>query len=212
MFRLVVGILSVFTGISGLQVALSPHTPIPKDPDIYPEEIPGVRAAEPHIIPGSQSRNWSLSRTRVYSMPPNEAQQEPSKALTLLLTGITVRKEEHLQIALVTKGNPSLEMTQRRLYETRDGNEYAIGKVRSHNAIQSCLVPDKGIGVTQERLGGLTIPPPFYRRSPIVLLQRFVGLQPNRDYDCILLTLISPETGQTDRLLATWRELLLADG
>lgn len=206
MYRLVIGFLIVLTGLSSLQIAFAPRLPASKDPELDLSGIPGAQAAPMEELPSRQTLNWSLSQTRRYSFrfQPDSA---ATSVFSLWVTGVKVRRVHHLQLALVTQDNPNLDMDQRRVHQTTDGNEYATGTIGGRDALQTCEVPSGRSGVTQETLLQLTHPKPFYRRNPATLLGRLAGLQPDRYYECVLITLISPGQGQGDDLVEAWRKV-----
>jgi hypothetical protein len=209
MFRSVITVLITITGISSLQVAFFPRLPAAVLPEVNLDGMVSSQARLLEELPGQRSQDWALSPTRRYSLRSIEGRQA-SSAFSLSLTGVAVRRAEHLQVALVTLGDPSLEMDQRRVYQTTDGDEYAMGTIGGLDALQSCKVPSGPSGVTKQTLEQLTLPQPSDRQDPIGWIRRLAGLQSNRSYECVLVTLISSEKGQGDQLVDLWRKVLHA--
>ena len=165
MFRSAIAFLIGFTGLSCLQVAFFPRLPAASEPEVDLGTMPGAPPLFMGELPGQQSRDWALSPTRRYELT-SQHEQQPSSDLDLLMTGATVRRAEHLQVALITQGNPHLEMDRRRVYRTAAGDEYAIGMIGGREALQSCQVPS-GRDVTQETLAELMpVKPCSVRTSP----------------------------------------------
>lgn len=208
MSRTVFTVLITITGISSLQVAFFPRLPGAVLPEVNLDDMVLSQARLLEELPGQRSRDWALSPTRRYSLRSIEGRQA-SFAVSLSLTGVAVRRTEYLQVALVTLGDPSLEMDQRRVYQTTDGDEYAMGKIRGLDALQSCKVPSRRSGVTRKTLEQLTLPQPMDRRDLTGNLRRLAGLRANRSYECVLVTLTSSERGRKVQLINLWRRTLV---
>ncbi len=209
MYRSVITALIMITGFSCLQLAFFPRSPAAAVPQLNLGRMPRTQALLLGELPGQESRDWTLSPTRRYSLLSNEGRQ-PSSAVSLSLTGVAARRIEHLQVALVTLGDPSLEMDQRRVYKTIAGDEYAVGTIEGLEALQSCRVSSGRSGVTQQVLASIMPQHPFNRLAFVGRLKRLAGLQSSRNYECVLMTLISSDKGQRDQLVDLWRQVLEA--
>lgn len=209
MYRSVITALITITGISCLQVAFIPRLPAAALPEVYLDEMVPSQARLLEELPGQRSQNWALSPTRRYSFRSIEDRQD-SSAVSIALTGLKARRIEHLQLALVTRGDPSLEMDQRMVYKTTDGDEYAVGTIGGLDALQSCKFPNGHSGVTQQVLAHLMPHKPLDSLDLTGHVRRIAGLQSNRSYECVLMTLISSEKGQRDQLVDLWRKVLEA--
>jgi len=207
MFRSVISVLITITGVSSLQVAFLPRLPAAALPEVNLGKLPRTKALFLDELPKQRSQDWALSLTRRYSLRSIEDHQ-PSSAPSLSLTGVKVRRTEHLQVALVTQGHPNLRMEQRRVYQTTDGDEYALGTIGGVDALQSCKVTSGRSGVTNDTLVQLMPHQSFDRQDLTGRLRRLAGLQSNRSYDCVLMTLISSKKGQGDQLVNLWRMVL----
>jgi hypothetical protein len=209
MFRSVITMLIAITAVSSLQVAFFPRLPSATRPEVNLGKIPRIQAVLLDEIPRQQRKDWALSSTRRYSLRSIDNRQA-SAAVSLSLTGVAVRRAEHLHVALITQGDPNLEMNQRKLHLTTDGDEYAVGRIGGLEALQSCKAPSGRSGVSQQILAHLMPHHPFARQDLMGRLRRLAGLQSNRSYECVLMTLISSEKGQRDQLVDLWHKVLEA--
>lgn len=207
MFRPVAAFMIVFTGFSCLRIAFFPRLPAAENPEVNLEKLPGIQAIPIGELPEQRSLDWAFSSTRRYALHSAESDQL-SPAIHLFLTGVTARREEHLQVALTTHGDPNIEMRHRRVYLTPYDDEYAMGTIGGRDALQSCTVPGGRSGVTQETLARLMSHRPLNLQDPLGLLRRLAGLQSNRAPTCVLTTLISPVSGQKNQLKEYWYQLL----
>jgi hypothetical protein len=210
MLRSTLTVLIAITGISSLRIAFFPRSPEAALPQVRLERITQAQALDLEELPGQRTRDWALSLTRRYSLRPIGKHQQ-SSAISLSLTGLTVRRRQDFQIESITNGNPTLGMDQIRVHQTTHGDEYAMGMIGGLDALQSCKVFSGRSGVTKQTLEQLTRQQPF---DPYDLqhlgdrLRRLAGLQSNRNHECVLITLISSESGQSDQLFTLWREVL----
>jgi hypothetical protein len=205
MFKPVAIALSVITGVSCVQISLFPRLPHADEPGVNPAFIPDFQIDPIGVSPGKSNLNWAFSSIRHYSLRPRKANAHyPSFQLSV--TGLTVRREENLQVALVTRGNPSLEMVDRTLFMS-EGDEYALGTIGGVDAIQSCIVPDGHSGVRQEALARSVSHQSLIFQDLSGVLKRILGLESTGANTCILMTLQSPQQGHIDELRQTWHTL-----
>ncbi len=124
---------------------------------------------------------------------------------TLQLMDGRVRQRDNFQTAFLTRDEPSLALQGRRLNTPQPRS--SSGKIGKQRALQTCLVPGvtppQNQGVTAIELGKAD---DLLSRGGAATLQRLVGLRPNRELRCILVSLKGRE-GQVPASL-TWSTVL----
>jgi len=123
-----------------------------------------------------------------------------------LLRG-TARQRFNFQTAFLTTLHPNLELKQRKLHSEIPA--YTIGIAQQKPTLQTCLVQgygnNEGFGVTREELTSLI---DKISKTKSNGLKSFIGLRPNRDYQCILVQASTTNKMITIQDLETWRRLL----
>jgi hypothetical protein len=117
----------------------------------------------------------------------------------------SMRQRFNFQASSIGQAQPSLNLISRRLVGTPVPT--AAGLAQGRPALQTCLVEgpglDDGFGVTREQLWTLA---DRLASGQVAGLKRVIGLQPNRSYDCTLISLRGPEGKPPSDLL--WRQVL----
>jgi hypothetical protein len=123
-----------------------------------------------------------------------------------LLRG-TARQRFNFQTAFLTTLHPKLELKQRKLHFKIPA--YTIGIAQQKPTLQTCLVQgyvnNEGFGVTREQLTSLI---DKISKTKSNGLKSFIGLRPNRDYQCILIQASTTNKMITTQDLETWRRIL----
>jgi hypothetical protein len=119
----------------------------------------------------------------------------------------TARQRFNLQTAFLTTLHPQLEIKQRRLHSEIPA--YTIGFAQQNPTLQTCLVQgygnNDGFGVTREELTSLI---DKISKAKSNGLKTFLGLRPNRDYQCILVQASTTNKMITTQDLKTWQRIL----
>jgi hypothetical protein len=210
MFKTVLTLMIAITAVSSLKVAFLPRWPKASLPEVHLDTQASGHGERLEDLPEKRTRDWALSRTRRFSLQPIDDEQ-PSSISTLALTGVAARRTEDLQIALVTRGHPQLEMTHRQVSSTPEGDEYALGKIGGRGALQSCKVNHGRSGVTTATLEQLSWEQSVDRRDLNRWWRRLAGLQPRKSFECALITLISANKDRNDQLVMIWQRILNAN-
>lgn len=106
----------------------------------------------------------------------------------LILMASSVRQRFNFQASFIGRAQPSGKLEDRQLIATPTPT--SAGKSQGLPALQTCLVPadglDNAFGVTRDQL---TVYADHGSQGVGSAVERLIGLQPNRTYSCILITL-----------------------
>jgi hypothetical protein len=123
-----------------------------------------------------------------------------------LMRGVA-RKRFNLQAAFFAKSHPELRLIKRELSNGKPS--YAIGLIQSRPTNQTCLVEGgrskDAFAVTRNDLSLLI---DQASRTKWSTLKSIIGLQPNRDYQCILIQVQSTDKTATAIDQPTWLRML----
>lgn len=194
------GALAGLACLAALQAMLLPRWPRAQELQRAPiEQALGRAGFQPVALP-------ALPATRGYELSSSTTLgYELGGGLQLRLRRGAVRERKNVQIAFIGRDRPELSLEQRHLLEGPPPT--ASGRVGNQPALQTCLVPEApgahAYGVTWEQ-----IPAAVDRMAggSRAALRRVIGLQPNRSYACVLISLRSTEGSPVS--MATWHRLL----
>lgn len=123
-----------------------------------------------------------------------------------LMRGVA-RKRFNFQAAFLTKSHPELRINQRHL--SKGSPSYAIGLIKSQPTNQTCLVEGgrnkESFAVTRNDLSLLI---DQASKSKSSNLKSIIGLQANRDYQCILIQAQSTNKSVSSIDQPTWLRML----
>jgi hypothetical protein len=199
-------LLAGIATVAALQASLFPRWPqapqLPANLVLHALKQGGLRpetlkpgAAEER---GDRSLELSISPPLVFRLPGGEE---------LRLVRGAFRQRYSVQVAGIAAKSPGLALSNRRLFPGPPPS--AEGRVKDHPARQTCFVPQaltpKAFGVTSDQI--LTWVDVASAGRPNDL-RRLIGLQPNRDYSCILISLRSGDDSPVSENL--WQRILAA--
>ena len=161
-------VLVAVTILALLQLHLWPKRPEASRPDWRP--LPGTMLPP---FPGSSSPESSLSPTVRRQLP---------QAMELRLTTLVSRRSADLQVASLTRETPFLSLKQRHLV----GDQVAVGLLAQRSALQTCVI-GSGHAVTAQGLHDLK---PHNPANASLLLRRWLGMSPQPESTCLLVTLV----------------------
>lgn len=170
----------------------------------------GLRRAK-LLAPSDRSSPGSLwAAQRSYELATSAPVVLPLRSgFELTLMRGSVRQRFNFQASTLGQAHPSLKLTNRRLVGTPVPT--AAGLAQGRPVLQTCLVEGPGLvdpfGVTWEQLSAIA---DRLASGQVNGLERVIGLQPNRRYDCTLISLRGPKgEPPSDRLW--WQVLDLVD-
>jgi hypothetical protein len=194
------GTLAAIASLAALQALVLPRWP--RAAELRPAPIEralrqaGFQPVALPTLPASRSYELASSATLGYGLPGG---------LQLRLRRGAVRERRNVQIAFSGRDRPELALRKRQL--TVAPPPAASGRVENKPALQTCLVP----GAPQANAFGAT-----WEELPLVMDRRaagarasalrILGLQPNRSYECVLISLRS--AGGQPISVPTWHRLL----
>jgi hypothetical protein len=147
-------------------------------------------------LPDSRSYELASSATLGYRL---------QGGLQLRLRSGAVRERKNVQIAFIGRDRPELALQQRQLLEGPPPT--ASGRLGNQPALQTCLIPGAPLvdafGVTWEQVP-LAVDRLAAGSKASAL--RILGLQPNRSYQCVLISLRSHQGEPIP--VPTWHRLL----
>ena len=150
-----------------------------------------------------RSEGIALSTLRRYQLQPG---------LELRLQRVQVWRRADFQLAYMTRpwtaGRRDLALgAQRRLLPGQAG-VHALGQRGSTAVRQTCLVGDAGDAVAGVTVAQLTAPVDQRANRPAAIAARLVGLEPNRTWQCLLVSLHSDRQLQAEPTMAAlWTRL-----
>jgi hypothetical protein len=200
--RYLYAILAIATTIAGTKAMVWPRWPIAKP--LNQEAISKALGNEGFKVlalkPYAAKRNAELatSETIGYSL---------DNSFQIRLMRGTARQRFNFQTAFLTTLHPQLELKQRRLHS--EIPVYTIGFAQQNPTLQTCLVQGYGnnesFGVTREELTSLV---DKISKTKSNGLKSFIGLSPNRDYQCILVQASTTNKMITATDLQIWQRIL----
>lgn len=194
------GVLAVLASLGAVQALVLPRWPRVENLATTPIEQALKRAGFTNtslaLLP--PSRSYELASSSVPGFGLAEGRE-------LRLVRASVRERKNMQIAFIGRDRPELALKTRQLQEGPPPT--ASGRVGNQAALQTCLVP----GVQGPEAFGVTwleLPLAVDRLAvgPQATARRILGLQQNRAYECVLISLRS--TDGTAIPLPIWRRLL----
>lgn len=197
--------------LAALQAVLLP--PWPRLRELTPAQVrqpleglalePRERAAEPPW----RNPEIALSRLHRWRLP---------QGLELQVQQVAVQRRPDFQLAMATRawtpGRAGLALDPQRRLVQEHGSAWASGRLRLQGqplvTQQTCLLP-VGSGVTARQLGALA--DRGSDRLPL-LLARLLGLQPNRSWHCLMISLShrAADPQASAAAAALWPRLLKA--
>jgi hypothetical protein len=161
---------------------------------------------QPRLLPAVapwRSEGIALSTLRRYQLQPG---------LELRLQRVQVWRRADFQLAYITRpwtaGRRDLALgAQRRLVSGQAG-VHALGQRGGTAVRQTCLVGDAGDAVAGVTAVQLTAPVDQRANRPAAIAARLVGLEPNRSWQCLLVSLHSERQLHAERkMVALWTRL-----
>jgi hypothetical protein len=123
-----------------------------------------------------------------------------------LMRGVA-RKRLNFQAAFLAKSHPELRLIQRHL--SNGTPSYAIGLIQTHPTNQTCLVEaGRSKGAFAVTRNELTLLIDQSSKTKWSTLKSIIGLQANRDYQCILIQAQSTNKADTAIDQPTWLRML----
>ncbi len=200
------GTLAIAAALLATQAILLPRWPAAPRPLPAEELEAALRGAQllpatarPTLAPPwPAKRSYELATSAPVVLPLREG-------FELTLMGGAVRQRFNFQTSLLGRAHASLKLRQRRLIGTPVPT--ARGLAQDRPTLQTCLVAGPGLdrpfGVTREQLTTIADRLAISRAATI---EKVIGLQPNRIYDCTLISLRGPKgPPPSDRL---WQQVL----
>jgi len=200
--RYLYAILAIATAIAGTKAMVWPRWPNAKS--LNQEAIfkalsnEGFKALT--LKPYAAKRNAELATSEGigYSL---------DNGFQLRLMRGTARQRFNFQTAFLTTLHPNLQLKQRKLHSGIPA--YTIGIAQQKPTLQTCLVQGyggkQGFGVTREQLTSLV---DKISKTKSNGLKSFIGLSPNRDYQCILVQASTTNKMITAIDLENWQRIL----
>ena len=199
------GIVAAGSLVSLLQVMVWPRWPSASLPSTYGLLLTGFTLTSKDGFEGSQRSHLAMSPIHRYRITPEDAEANAASPLELLqIAMLSPRRLGDFQLAVATKDQPSLKMSNRRLQRLGD-DELAIGSIKNNTSLQTCLTAAGPAAVSKEAFSALDQPPANAGEQ----LERVLGLRPNRRTDCVLLTLSSSDSKQksVESLIGIYKQL-----
>lgn len=152
----------------------------------------------PATAPWPARRSYELSTSAPVVIPLRDG-------FELTVMGGSVRERFNFQTAYIARDQPSLKLRKRHFSMTPIPT--ASGLAQDRPAFQTCLVGghglDEAFGATREQLTAIA---DRLATGRTAALQRLIGLKPNRNYACTLISLRGPQgMPPTDHL---WKQVL----
>ena len=180
----------------------------------WPQATPLSSAA---VIQGALERNGLRPSLAIGQPPERNAERALSSELVwrledgqlLRLRRAAMRRWEAFQLADITMSVPTLALKRRSLATSGKGVPIALGEVKGGRSQQSCLVAGTRsihpFGVTHEQLTELL---KQRLNPPHEVFMSLLGLRPARTFDCVVISLQSPEGSNPSA--ATWKSVVTA--
>lgn len=179
--RLWLAFLLSAAALSTLQISLWPRRPVAPP---SPPPLPGAGQSLPSL-PGHTSAVTAVSAIR--------RQRLPDGLELRLAAALSARGGTTFQVAGLTSPLPVLQLRDRRLLQ-RPSGQIASGSLSRRHALQTCLIGSSH-AVTAEALQALAA---RHQRPAAGRLPRLLGLQPQPDSRCLLVTLLAPASTPAD--------------
>ncbi|MEB3168929.1 MAG: hypothetical protein VKK97_09385 [Synechococcaceae cyanobacterium] len=181
--------------LSTVQISLWPRRPL-APPSLPP--LPGAGQSLPSL-PGHTAGVTAVSAIRRQRLPDGQELR--------LAAALSARGGMTFQVAGLTSPLPALKLHDRRLLR-RPSGQIASGSLSGRPALQTCLIGSSQ-AVTAEALQALAA---RQQRPSGGRLPRLLGLQPQPDSRCLLVTLLAPASssaGATSLSAAAQEQALL---
>lgn len=201
------GTLATVAALLATQAIVMPRWPSTASDPLPAEQLEaGLRGAG--LLSGSEGRlpanPWPAKRSlELATSAPLRLPLRGGFELTLMEG--SVRQRFNFQASSMGMDQPSLKLTQRRLSESPVPT--ATGLAEDRPVLQTCLVPapdlNDAFGVTREQLTAIA---DRLASGKAAVLERVIGLQPNRTYDCTLINLRGPKGEPPSERL--WKQIL----
>lgn len=191
--QLWLGLLAGLASLAALQASLLPRwpraRPLPAAAISAALRQAGI-SADPLPAPaGRGERSHELATSAPLAWRLSTAATGAAAAELRLLRG-TARQRDNLQTALFARDQKDFKLERRRLEPGPP--PLARGMIAGRDGLHTCWVETPaaggGYGVTAEQLTALVDSQARGRRAWLV---RLIGLQPNRDFSCVLISLRS---------------------
>ena len=200
--RYLYSILAIATAIAGIKAMVWPRWPIakPLNQEAISKALGNEGLKVLALKPYAAKRNAELATSEAIGYSLGNSFQ------VRLMRG-TARQRFNFQTAFLTTLHPQLELKQRRLLSEIPA--YTIGFAQQNPTLQTCLVQGygnkEGFGVTREELTSLV---DKISKTKSNGLKSFIGLSPNRDYQCILVQASTTNKMITATDLQVWQRIL----
>jgi hypothetical protein len=188
--RLWLAILLVAAAVSTVQISFWPRRPVASLPPSLPQHGQSLPS-----LPGHTEALTAVSTIR--------GQRLPGGLELRIAAVVSAQRNEIFQVAGLTAPLPALHLFDRRLLQ-RAAGEVAQGRLGGRPALQTCLIGSSQ-AVTAEALQHLAVrkQPPSGGRWP-----RLLGLQPQPDSRCLLVTMVAPQSSPELPLLTRFEAVL----
>lgn len=195
-------ILAMIASVAATKALIWPQWPDtrPLDQQAITEALNAAGLHATPLKPLAAKRNAELATSAVirYSL---------DDGLELRLMRGRARKRFNFQTAFLSTLHPELQLKQRQLLA--DPPPTAIGLVANQRALQTCLVQESQasevFGATGEELSALV---DRINQSRWSRLRSIIGLQANRNYECILIQAQNTNYLTTSTERSTWLRIL----
>lgn len=197
--------LSALAGIA--HSAFWRSMPAAFEPQLDRLEIEGYQIQVMQTQPARSGDSYAYSTLHEWQLHP--AQEPGRAAMRITLVGVHSRSDKGLDI----KGTTSLpalpEVTERRTIVAEHGNiigtAVSISRSGDDTVLQTCLPAGGHAHVVQEELAqSITAERPGGWMNQ---LQRLLGLKPNIRWECLLVSISTPDDGQADAaLMEAWSQ------
>jgi hypothetical protein len=200
--RALYAFLVVIATVAATKAMIWPRWPMaqPLEQDVITEALTKGRFKISPLKPLAAKRDAELATSSAlgYSL---------DNVLELRLMRGVARRRFNFQTAFLTKEHPELQLKQRHLSPGIPA--YAIGFAQKQPSVQTCLVggdeANKAFGVTREELPSLVDQMSKTKWSGP---KSILGLQPNRDYQCIVIQAKTTDGSAISINRAKWLHLL----
>jgi hypothetical protein len=193
-------VLVLATSVAALQAMVWPRWPSaqPLDQESLAKALVdgGFASAPLPPLPAKRDAELATSSAIGFSMP---------NGMELRVMRGTARRRFNFQTAFLARSYSQLKITNRDL--SSQSPPTAIGLIQNQHARQTCFVEGEAgnqpFGVTRDELAPL-----IDKASTGNGLKSILGLQPNRNYQCVLIQATSRADAAIDQ--PTWRRILTA--
>ena len=200
--RLIYSVLAAIASVAATKSMIWPRWPEaqPLDQQVITEALNAAGLHATPLKPLAAKRSAELATSAVIGYSLDDG-------LELRLMRGKARKRFNFQAAFLSTLHPELQLKQRQLSAAPPPT--AIGLVSNQPALQTCLVQESQasslFGVTGEELSALV---DRANQSRWTRLRSIIGLQSNRNYECILIQAKNTKSLPALTEESTWLRIL----